>query len=234
MTVSEWGAASMQKVGKLEYKSGTREEALPGFDPAFPCITSCYEIQSGEAMPWHWHPAVELFYIAEGTLEYITPTQRRVFTAGSGGILMPNIPHMTQGIRTGPEDVQLLHLFEPVLISGQPGSRVEEKYVLPLVTGAELIGLDPEDRTHSLLLDRLRESFRLSPEEPGYELLLRDALSRIWLSFLSMAPGQRDSRSQHTSELIRQMMVCIHDRYREKLSVEEIARSVHISQRLCY
>ena len=220
----------MQKAGKLEYKEGTREEELPGFDPAFPCITTCYEIPRGDAAPWHWHPAVELFYISEGTLEYITPNRHLVFSAGSGGIVMPNIPHRT----IGSGGIQLLHLFEPVLISGHIGSRMEAKYVLPLTAGEEMILLDPGKTDHLPILDRLRESFRPEPEETGYELILRNALSSIWLELLRLQPDQGNSAGRRASALIRQMLIYIREHHREKLNVETLAKSVHISPRMCY
>ncbi len=224
----------MQKVGKLEYKAGTKEEFLPGFDAGFPCISSLYAIPQGDAAPWHWHPAVELFYIERGCLEYTTPSQRRLFHTGSGGVLMPNVPHKTRGCQTVPGDTQLLHLFAPVLISGQPGSRIEEKYVLPLLTRTELLILDPSDSEHGPILELIRESFQLLSQTPGYELLLREMLSRIWLALAGLEQEHTSAAVARTSELIRQMMIYVHGNYSRKLSVEELARSVNISPRMCY
>ena len=224
----------MRKVGKLEYKAGTKEEFLPGFDAGFPCISSMYTIPQGDAAPWHWHPAVELFYMEQGCLEYVTPSQRRLFRTGSGGVLMPNVPHMTRGCRTVPGDTQLLHLFVPVLISGQPGSRIEEKYVLPLLTRTELVTLDPGEPEHGPILELIRESFQLLPDTPGYELLIREMLSRIWLAVAGLEQPHTSAAAVRTSELIRQMMIYIHGNYSRKLSVDELARSVNISPRMCY
>lgn len=217
---------------KLEFKSNTKEELLPGFDSAFPCISTKYSIPEGDAAPWHWHPTVELFYIEKGCLEYVTPSQRQVFHTGFAGILMPNIPHKTYGHQTETGDTQLLHLFEPSLIAGQPRSRIEEKYVLPLTSRTELLMLDPGKASHSLILDLIRESFQLSQEEPGYEILLRDLLSRIWLN---LKPENSELRhSPRTSELIRQLMIYIHGHYTGKMTVDALARSVNISERMCY
>lgn len=224
----------MQKVGKLEYKAGTKEEFLPGFDAGFPCISTLYAIPQGDAAPWHWHPAVELFYIEQGCMEYVTPSQRRLFRTGSGGVLMPNVPHMTRGCQTAPGDTQLIHLFEPVLISGHRGSRIEEKYVLPLTTRTELAAFDPSDPDHAAILELLRESFQLSPEDPGYELLLRNMLSKIWLKLAGLNHESTSPALVRTSELIRHMMIYVHGNYSRKLSVEELARSVNISPRMCY
>lgn len=62
-------------------------------------------------MPWHWHNAIELFYIESGVLNYHTLNRTVIFTAGSAGIVNSNILHMTE-IQTGSKkNVQLLHIY---------------------------------------------------------------------------------------------------------------------------
>ena len=222
----------MRPVGKLEYKSNSKEELLPGFDADFPCISTRYTIPEGEAAPWHWHPTIELFYIEKGCLEYSTPSQQRIFYTGFAGILMPNVPHTTRGIQSTQGDTQLLHLFESALISGQAGGRIAEKYVLPLISRTELVVVDPRREAHQPILQLIRESFQLSVDTPGYELLLRDLLSRIWLL---LEPDPKDCLPcQRTSELIRQMLIHIHGHYTQKLTVKDLAQAVNVSERMCY
>lgn len=62
----------------------------------FPYIASYAELDKYEGVtaPWHWHPAVELFYMESGTLEYTTPTGKWVFPAGSGGLVNSNVLHI--------------------------------------------------------------------------------------------------------------------------------------------
>lgn len=224
----------MNLVRAMEFKPGSREELLPDFDSAFPCITSRYLFPENDAAPWHWHGAMELFYIESGCLEYVIPESRQTFHTGSGGLLMSNIPHMTRGLRVTPGDTQLLHLFDPVLISGQPGSRIEREYMQPLMAETELIALDPTLESHRPILDILRESFLLCPTEPGYEILLRESLSRILLLLFQLPRNPREQKPVRTSELIRQMMIYVHGHYAEKLTVADLARAACISERVCY
>lgn len=65
----------MKNVYKLEFHSGSKEELLPDFESEFPYIASNAELDKyvGRSAPWHWHKAVELFYMESGTLEYYTP-----------------------------------------------------------------------------------------------------------------------------------------------------------------
>lgn len=228
----------MLQVSTVEFKPGSKEELLPNFDDSYPHITSRASIREGDSAPWHWHKAVELFYMESGTLEFITPSERHVFRAGSGGLVNSNVLHMTRGIQVKPGDSNILHLFDPTLISGAPGSRMEEKYVLPLTTASqvELIALDGEDPDHQPLLEKLRDSFTIPSDTPGYELKMRSVLSEIWLGLLEVAAPRLEGERKHTmtSELIKGMLVYIHEHYGEKLSVRDIAASVNVSERACF
>lgn len=228
----------MKAVCKVEFKPGSKEELLPDFNPDFPYIATCYEMRGGDIAPWHWHQAVELFYIQSGTLEYVTPSDHHLFPAGSGGLINTNVPHMTRGAVLQGSGQQLLHLFDPLLIAGHQGSLIEEKYILPLTTApqAEIIPLHPEDPQHSEALELIRRSFRISPDEPGCELRIRSVLSEIWLRLLDIAAPQlgRKQRSAHNSEQIKLMMIYVHEHYGQKLSVTDLAASACISERACF
>ena len=86
---------------------------------------------------------------------------------------------MKEGEKTS---VSMIHIFDPLLVSGQTGSRIDQKYVRPLVTapGIEMIGLYPDRPEHAEFLEILRESFELSEDEYGYEIRLRALLSELW------------------------------------------------------
>lgn len=71
----------MKVVHSIEFHSGSKEEKLPGFSDDFPYIASRAELD--RLVPWHWHKAIELFYMESGELEYYTPKGKMVFPAGS-------------------------------------------------------------------------------------------------------------------------------------------------------
>lgn len=223
----------MREVNAVRFKLNTTEELLPDFDPAFPCITTCYPLEKGGA-PWHWHRAFELFYVESGSLLYETPGEHRVFPVGSGGLINSSCLHATQVLRGG---TQLLHLFDPLFIAGAPGSRIEEKYVLPFTAGhTEILPLSPDDPCHAPLLRALRDSFSISPTHPGYELFLRSALSALWPGLLACAPVHvaDGSRRPAASEPLKQMLIFIHRNYGSPISVSALARAACVSQRTCF
>lgn len=225
----------MQNVSGVIFREGSREELLPDYREDFPCITTRYIPVPAVENPWHWHRAVELFYIPRGQLDYSTPDGVLSFREGTGGFVNANVPHSTLSHTDG--TIQLLHLFDPMLISGIPGSRIEQKYVLPLTaSGVEILALDSKDPLQGEALRLLESTFRLNPSEPGYELLLREALSRLWLLLLdAFAPQlERPGKTSRISEYLKEMLVFIHEHYSEKLSVDQIAEAAGISQRRCF
>ncbi len=217
---------------------GNSEELLPGFSPDFPYISTCAELDryAAPTTPWHWHHTVELFYVQSGYLQYTTPGGKWEFPAGSGGFINSNVLHTSAFPRGAARNVQLIHLFDPVFLSGSHGSHLESKYILPLVTsGVEVIPLFPEDQKQQKILEIMRAAFDLEEQQWGYELKLRQLLTDIWLDLLAQAqprlehihPGQQD-------EQIKSLLIYLHEHYSQPVSVEELSAACHLSKRTCY
>lgn len=230
----------MKNIHSLQFKNGSREELLPDFSPDFPHIASYAELDKyiDHYAPWHWHREVELFYMEKGVLEYYTPSGKMVFPAGSGGFINSNVLHMTKPQEGAKDTTQLIHIFDPVLISGRQGSRIEQKYVTPLVSASdlEIIGLFPENKEQEQLLLLLRQSFLHSEEDFSYEILLREKLSSLWCGLLTISIPLRESKNSHskTNEKIKQMLIFIHERFTDKISIGDIASAAYISERECF
>ena len=220
--------------------TNSQEEQLPGFSPDFPYIATCARLEEyiEPVVPWHWHPAVELFYMESGTLEYATPNGKWVFPAGSGGFVNSNVLHSTAVHPSGEETVQLLHLFVPELLSGGQDSRMDRLYLYPLVNGAdiEVIPLSPEDPVQASVLQSIRSIFDLEETAWGYEMTVRNRLADIWLQLLELVRPALEVRSgsRETDEKMKAMLRFIHAHYTQPVPVEDIARAAHVSRRVCF
>lgn len=231
----------MKTVRGIEFRPNSKEEMLPGFTPEFPYIASRAELNDYRDYfaPWHWHKAVELFYMESGSLEYHTPGGTMVFPAGSGGMLNSNVLHMTRLLQPKEKCVQLLHIFDPSLLAGEAGSRIEQKYISPMVTAPqlELIALYPDDPAQAGVLRQIRQAFQLTEEEFGYEIRMRAALSEIWLRLWELSAYARRGQARmydKTRDQVKQMMAYIHEHYAEKISIPELAAAAFLSERECY
>ena len=230
----------MKNIQSIQLVEGSNEELLPGFSPDFPYIASraLLDRYLEPATPWHWHRTVELFYIESGTLEYTTPNGKWVFPAGSGGFVNSNILHTSKIIPSGGETVQLLHLFEPELLSGGQASRIDTKYIRPLTAaaGIEMIVLSPDDAVQAELLKKIRAVFDLDEDSWGYEFTLRQQLTEIWLALFELARPEMEQRfiARDSDEKMKAMMSYIHAHYPDTISVDQLAKEAHISKRVCY
>lgn len=231
----------MQVIHNLEFRTGSKEEKLPGFGPEFPYIASRAELDHyrGFYVPWHWHKAVELFYMESGELRYHTPGGTAVFPAGSGGMINSNVLHMTEVLSRTERNVQLLHIFDPSLIAGSCGSLIEQKYVTPLTAAPqlEMIFLSPDDPEQADILSLIHSAFRLDEDGFGYEIKMREVLSEIWLRLLelsALALHEASAPDTRAEDKIKTMMIYIHEHFSEKISVSELASAAYLSERECY
>ena len=230
----------MKNIHNIEFYNGTKEELLHGFEKDFPYIASRAELDKYIEcyVPWHWHRTVELFYVESGSIEYDTPKGKMLFPAGSGGMVNSNVLHMTKAISQREKNVQLLHIFDVSLLAGEQGSRIEQKYITPVITAVqiEIIPLFPGNREDERILKLLIDSFRLSSEEFGYEIKLREALAQIWLMLFELSSSMREKKDGYSksNDKIKLMMIYIHEHYREKISIADLAAAAYLSERECY
>lgn len=213
---------------------------LPGFAKEFPYIATRAEVDKymGRYAPWHWHKPVELFYVESGSLEYETPGGRIVFPAGSGGLLNSNVLHMTRAVSQTGKIVQLLHIFDASFLAGEQGSIIEQKYITPVVTASqlEMIPLFPGNAAEAAILELILEAFHISDNEFGYEMKLREALSEIWLKLFEISCPMRNKQGKNdkSNEKIKLLMIYIHEHFREKISIPELAAAAYVSERECF
>ena len=231
----------MRIIHGLEFQTGSKEEKLPYDTPDFPYLASRAELNSFREpfVPWHWHNAIELFYMESGELNYYTPHKNVLFSAGSAGMVNANVLHKTQVQMHTEDSVQLLHIFDPRLLAGTHGSLIDQKYISPILTASqiELIALSPEEQAQAAAIELIRAAFSLSEDELGYEFRIREALSRIWIELFQMcAPllQEKPQAKDAAADKVKGMMVYIHEHYAEKISVRELASSVFLSERECY
>lgn len=230
----------MQNIQGIKLVHETKEELLPGFSPDFPYIATCAELDkyADPVVPWHWHKAVELFYMEKGCLEYETPGGKLVFPEGSGGLVNSNVLHKTRIMHYPQITTQKLHIFDPAFLSGQSGGRIAQTYFLPMLADPlfEILPLSPAEPEQAVVLDLIQEAFTLREQEVGYEISLQRTLLDIWLRLYQQyrkneAPRYRKTRN---IDAAKRMMIYIREHLAESIAIKELADSAFLSERECY
>ena len=228
----------MRIVHTLSLNVDTAEEKLPDYAADFPCITTQAELQfyPDALVPWHWHPAAELFFMLEGSLDYHFPNGTVHIGQGDGGLLLPNVLHRTTWIPNSPV-VERVHLFDPALLFGRSDTRMSRKYLAPLMSdsGLAFLPLKRDNPRHADILSTLRDSFSLDEKTWDYEYQLRDALCRLWLGFCRIPREEALSASDAgESESMKRMLSFILSHLSEPMNIEELAAVANVSLRGCY
>ena len=216
----------------------TLEETLNLITPEFPYMANICDLHTcpDNIFPWHWHNEVEFFYMKDGHLTYQVPSGKFHFKKGEGGFINANILHMTY---CREEDIckQEEHIFLPSFIGGTENSIIMQKYILPIISNPdfEIFRLEPTEKEHQKIIELLAKNYDIYSEKTeGYELDIRENISKIWKLFYQLTKKQQVEKSSHiSSQRIKTMLAFIAEHYGEKLTLQQIADSSFISVREC-
>lgn len=222
----------------IQINTTTLEESPAQLTPDFPYMTGLCDLHQypGCTFPWHWHTAVEFFYMRKGSITYSLPGGTFTFQQGEGGFINSGILHMTHCEKHLPS-LQEEHIFLPQFIGGTQHSVFMEKYLSPITsnTDFELFFFSPEIPEHKKIIDLLSQAYDFYTKKPeGYEFDVRDLITQVWRQFFALTGRLQKKTATHSQNIrLKLMMEFIAAHYSEKLTLSEIAASSFISTREC-
>lgn len=186
-------------------------------------------------VPWHWHGEVEFGLVKRGSMKLEVKNRALILSAGEGVFINTGLLHTMR--QQSQEPCELISVvFDPIMIAGT-GSASERKYVLPILRCAALdfLALEPDTEWQSDILVALREAYSVYTKPHfGYELKLRELLSRIWRRIAVHMKNLVEETGERSYDMrIRLMMGYIAENYMRKITLEDIACAANISQREC-
>ncbi len=198
-------------------------------------LLSAYETGS---FPWHWHDEVELTLALSGEMEYRVNDGCYVLRAGEG--LFCNADALHAGSMHGGGDCDYVSLtFHPRFLRGFDGSVIGAKYVDSIAGSRALsaLKLSPEVPWQKDALADLERIYRLLVEKQElYELEVQRLLLGIWGGLyrhygeeVKRAPAEDPEKI----ERLRGLISFLHAHYREKVTLEDVARQVNLSKSEC-
>lgn len=229
----------MERALEMKYKNVNKEELLL-IPQDFPYVMKAIDFSDffSRFVPWHWHNEIEIFYMESGGITYYLPGGSEDFPEGTAGIINSNVLHKTRPYFGTEKDIQLIHLVTPSFLAGKQGSRIEQKYITPLVGNPqfEFVKIRPDEEKWKKLYCLIRKSFELKEQDFGYELKLRNILSQIWLELFAVSDDLWTDTKGYSkmSDKIKSMIIYINEHYAEKISVKQLAASAFVSERECF
>ena len=226
----------VQKCCKLNLDS-RRYELEPRGTPMFPVAGYFFDIYNGE-MPWHWHEEIEVLIVRSGMMKLCINGEHHILRQNEGAFINANVLHSIQPVDDEDYAGDSL-VFHSSLISGTAESVFERRYVRTLLNccsiPAVIFNLDTEWRRQAIAC--INDAFEAYiTEEYGYELAVRENLSRMWYLIVknmnSLLSGQDAKENQDTIRM-KVMIDFLHKQYAERLTVGKIAGAANISQREC-
>lgn len=220
------------------YTDQDRREVCPHGTIEFPCAgyDSVYSSDAVNRIPWHWHEELEVIYLASGTLDVRVPGKLFRMNGGDCLIINSNILHEAETA-----DECRLHslVFHTDLVSGSDSSVFYKKYMYPLISSCTLdcVLFSADDASCSSVRQCFLKAFdALSNDREGYELTVRECLSRLcfylcknFKSEISDTPAKPDQDSYR----IKTMIHTIQSQFAESIKLCDIAKAANVGEREC-
>lgn len=186
-------------------------------------------------IPWHWHEELELGYIQEGTSKITTVGAEYIIHQGDGFFINSNVMDMKKNATPGKRVLEINHIFHPIFLSGHFKSRFEKKYLTPIINNhqIEVYIIRRGQLISDKILTNLCRLKELQSHE-NMEFQTRNILSETWLLLLEdLRINFRMNKTLkfEQPDRIRNMLSFIHNHYKDKITIAQIAAATGISER---
>lgn len=218
-------------------KDNKGKEILERGTILFPCSVydrDTRQYVTGEIPP-HWHPEMELFLLVEGKARISFADGEFDLRPGEGFFANSGVLH---GVSNPGGDVCHYHsmVFDAAVLSGVSGSAYEILYLRPFMEqGVPHQIFRPDDcRQGKKIAELFSNAFDACKEEAdGYEFLVRNFLSQIFLILKRDSGNARNRRSSQQELRMKQMLSWLDEHYMEEITAARLAEAAGICVREC-
>lgn len=223
------------KFEKMVVKSN-QEEVIEDITIEYPYVMHYADLNE-TIISWHWHEEFEFDYVVSGEIEVVTTNGKYIFHSNEAFFVNSNILCCMHKTQKASEAFMNSHLFHPVFLGGHYRSVFETKYINPVIRNKslEIIEITGSNDVQRRLLKKLRQASLLQKDK-DVEFQTRSIFSDIWLLLLeeiSRQPEVPTALNLRNQDRMQTMMSHIHQNYRNKVTLEEIAFSASVSKREC-
>lgn len=208
--------------------------------PAFPCSVMKFnmDILPLQSVPLHWHDEIEIFIVVSGCINVTLQNHLYELHENEAVIIKGSIMHSMHAC--GENCVYIAYDFDSSIIGSKYDSVFNQKYVQPLLRSSEFswVFLKGSNPVQKEMIDKLIACNTLhETQQFGYEWLIREALSSIWLKlieYVNLIPKKTNPGNSIESDRVKRIITYIATNYGEPISLSDIAYSTNISERECF
>ena len=205
-------------------------------DSAFP-FAAYFTNEYSHDVPWHWHEEYEFAVVSVGNVSVCAGTETLNLREGDGLFLNSGTLHAQSISQCSSVFLKDDIVFHGRLIYDSKYSVFWKKYIRPVTLGDSLpfVHLHADIDWQKNIIDLIKRAILLSRERPyGYEFLIREALSRIFLLLCeNQTELQNDMIDNNISEMfhVKKMLGFIQQNYADPISLKDLASSVNLCER---
>ncbi len=191
---------------------------------------------------WNWHTEIEIIIVNHGDIVFKTHDGQVRLSAGMGIVVNSNTMHAIEPDGEDSNCSMYSAMFHPNFLFGYGHNLVYEKYLTPVVSSSKFqyLVLSEEHDDESKMLDCINNVIATNLiKNYGYELATKSLLCNFWLLLAQkIVPAQSAKAASKTiasNDEIRtkEMITYIEKHFAEKVTLEDLANTVHISKSEC-
>ena len=184
----------------------------------------------------HWHPEIEITYIADGEMQYHVNEVAYTLKKGDCIFVNRNVLH-AGAVDPGTDCIFIVFDFNPILVTGYENSVIDEKYVSPVLNAESFsscifTGGGAAHASIQQLVAQMEQHY--TGREECYELTIKSILNAIWvLIYRQFTALAADAGTRGESKLIqraKKALTFIYEHYSEPITLDEMASACHTSK----
>lgn len=184
-------------------------------------------------VPMHWHGEFELIRILQGRGEFICGSRKQEAEAGEFLLVPPNMLHAAYPCK-GQELIYNALVFSPAMLGAGSGDRCTNECIRPILNGrlGSNVYICRQSQDYEKIRALVEQIFSCVRSNCARtDLLMKSELMRlIWLLEESGDIVFEKQREGKEAEVIRPAIEYMAQRFREDITVEQLADLVHLSK----
>lgn len=191
---------------------------------------------------WQWHPELEIIIVNHGEIAFLTNDSNSTLHAGQGVVINSNVMHSVEAVSADANCSMYSVVFHPAFLFGYGDVLMSDKYLTPVIASSsfQYLLLDQDDASQAQLLDSVNGVIADNLiRKFGYELSTKAKLCNFWITLMELvAPTKsRNIKPSHSISMdearSKEMILYIEEHFAEKITLDDLAASVHISKSEC-